>query len=168
MTGAGMLEEEGVVTALIDARARVRTQRKSACGQCAVHGACGTSLLERFFGRRPVELLALNQVGARVGDRVTVGVKESSLLAAAVAAYLAPLAALMAGAALGQSFGGARADSASLLGAVLGFTLALLWLRGYSARLSGRPEQQPRILRRLGSTSAGCVAAPSAVADDPA
>lgn len=166
MTASGMLEEEGVVTAVRGARASVRTERKSACGQCAVNGACGTSLLERFFGRRPVELLAANEIGARVGERVAVGVSESSLLAAAAAAYLVPLVALMAGAALGQSFGDTWADLASLLGAALGFALALLWLRGYSARLAGRSERQPRILRRLGSTSA-TVAAPSAAADGP-
>ncbi|NEX20101.1 SoxR reducing system RseC family protein [Thiorhodococcus mannitoliphagus] len=159
-----MLEESGVVTDVSGERARVRTERKRACGNCAVNDACGTSLLEHFFGRRPVELTVLNQVGARVGDRVTIGIRESSLLGAAVAAYLVPLLALMLGAAIGQSLGGAWAESASLLGAALGFVLALLWLRGYSVRLAGRSGYQPSILRRLGPTSA-VLAAPSAPAD---
>ena len=81
-----MIEEQGIVIAVSGDYARVRARRQSACGQCAVQGACGTSLLERFFGRRPAEVMAWNQAGAAVGDRVMIGISERGLLGAAMAA----------------------------------------------------------------------------------
>lgn len=148
-----MIEERGVVTAVSGDYAWVRTERKTACGQCAVNGACGTSLLERFFGRRPSELSALNQVGAGVGDEVTVGISEQSLLKASVAAYLTPVLGLILGAWAGQTLSGGTGQAASLVGALLGLALALLWLRGYSVVSTRRPGEQPLILRRLTSRS---------------
>ena len=144
-----MIEEEGTVIAVQGAYAQVQTQRRSGCGQCVAQDACGTSLLERFFGRRTVALTALNQVHAAVGERVLVGISEQGLLRSALAAYLVPILALLAGAMLGDALGGERADIASVLGAILGLALALLWLRGYSVASARDPERQPQILRRL-------------------
>lgn len=154
-----MIEERGVITAVLGRYAQVRTERKSACGQCAVNGACGTSLLERLFGRRQVELTALNTPGAQVGDLVCVGISEAGLLRAAIVAYLVPILALIVGAGIGEHLGGLHAPLVSLLGAGLGFALALLWLRSYSVALSHQPGRQPMILRRLSATSSA-VAAP--------
>ena len=148
-----MIEEEGTVIAVQGDYAQVQTQRRSGCGQCVAQDACGTSLLERFFGRRAVALTALNPVQAVVGERVLVGVSEQGLLRAALAAYLVPILALLAGAMLGDALGGERADLASTLGAILGLALALLWLRSYSVASARKPERQPLILRRLDTHS---------------
>ena len=149
-----MIEEEGTVIAVQGDYGQVETQRRSACGKCVAQDACGTSLLERFFGRRTVALTVLNPVQAMVGDRVLVGISEQGLLRAALAAYLVPILALLAGAMLGDALGGDRADTASVLGAILGLALALLWLRGYSVASARKPERQPLILRRLEAHSA--------------
>ncbi|MBK1724488.1 SoxR reducing system RseC family protein [Thiocystis violacea] len=148
-----MIEEQGIVIAVSSGYARVRTQRQSACGHCEVSGACGTSLLERFFARRPVELTALNPVEAVVGDRVAVGISEQGLLKAAVAAYLVPVLALICGAVVGDAYGGDHREAMSLLGAVVGLVLALLWLRGYSVVSARNPGRRPRVLRRLAPNS---------------
>lgn len=144
-----MIEEQGRVTALVDDCARVSAARRSACGQCQVNNACGTSLLDRVFGRQPVELLAHNPVGAQVGDEVIVGLSEAGLLRSAAAAYLIPLLGLIGGAWLGEQLGGTQAEIATVLGAMSGLALAFWWLRGYSVALAQRPEYQPVILRRL-------------------
>ncbi|MCK7582922.1 MAG: SoxR reducing system RseC family protein [Chromatiales bacterium] len=144
-----MIEERGRIIALIGDQARITAERRSACGQCSVNNACGTSLLERFFGRRPVELLARNPIGAQVGEEVIVGLSEQGLLRTAAAAYLAPILGLIIGAAVGDQIGGNSPEVASVLGALGGLALAFWWLRGYSVTLSQRPERQPVILRRL-------------------
>ncbi len=140
-----MIEEQGTVIGLAGPYARVRTRRRSACGTCSVQGACGTSLLERYLGRRMVELTAFNQANAVVGDRVLIGISEHDLLSAAVAAYLVPILALLAGALIGDAVGGLHAEIISLFGAILGLALAMIWLRGYSV-LGAR---HPLVLRRL-------------------
>ncbi|MFB1489269.1 MULTISPECIES: SoxR reducing system RseC family protein [unclassified Thiocapsa] len=146
-----MIEESGVVVSIDGSYARVRIERRTVCGGCAAHGACGTSLIERFFGRSSIQVEALNQAQASVGERVVLGISEQGLLSVSFAVYFAPLAGLLGGALAGEALagiaGGRYADAAALLGAGLGFTLALLWLRGYSARSRTRPDQQAVVCR---------------------
>lgn len=147
-----MIEESGIVVSIEGPYAYVETERRSTCGGCAAHGACGTSLIERFFGRHAIRVRALNQAQAAVGERVVVGISEQGLLSASFAVYLAPLVGLVGGALAGDGlFGGFSAgryaDAAALVGALLGFALALFWLRGYSARSRRRPEQQAVVCR---------------------
>jgi sigma-E factor negative regulatory protein RseC len=148
-----MIEEPGLVVTVEGEYAEVQTQRRGACGGCSANGVCGTSLLERYLGRRSVHLRALNRAGAGVGDRVLVGVSEQGLVKAAVAGYLLPLLGLIAGALLGQSLGrwlgGVETDIPSLVGAAIGFALALRWLRRYSAGVEHDPRRRPVVLRRL-------------------
>jgi sigma-E factor negative regulatory protein RseC len=154
-----MIEEQGTVVSLRGKLAEVRTQRRGGCDGCDSSAGCGTALVDRFLGRRTVTLRARNPVGARVGDRVVIGVREGGLLAAALAAYLVPILGLIAGGVLGQWLGqpgpppdpsAAGADTSALVGALLGFMLALFWLRRYSAGRARRTELDPVVLRRLG------------------
>lgn len=143
-----MIEEQGVVVALDGDYAEVRTERRGGCGGCAADGACGTSLLDRFLGRRAVLVRARNPAGAAVGERVLVGVSEAGLVKAALAAYLMPVLGLVVGAVVGQWTGG---DPWSILVGLLGFLLALFWLRRYSAAVAGAAGRHPIVLRRLPS-----------------
>lgn len=163
-----MIEEEGTVVSLSEGVAEVRTERRGGCSGCGAQSGCGTALMDRFLGRRVVTLRARNQADALVGDRVVVGVSESGLLCAAAAAYLVPILGLAIGGVLGQAVAlwlgrpgplGPAADSGSdlpaLIGASLGFVLALFWLRRYSAQRARHPEQDPVVVRRL-SGGASC------------
>ncbi len=147
-----MIEETGVVVALSGALAEVETRRQGACGSCLANGACGTSLLARYLGRRPLVLRALNRAGAAPGDSVIVGVPEEGLVTASLAAYLVPLLGLMAGGALGQGLGedlGAGAGG-SILGALLGLGLGLGWLSRFNRAHAQDPRYQAVVLRRVG------------------
>ena len=141
-----MIEEQGVVVTLDGDYVEVRTERRGTCGGCSADGACGISLLDRFLGRRVVLVRARNPVGAWVGERVVVAVSEAGLVRAALAAYLMPILGLVVGAMAGQRAGG---DTWSLLCGVLGFLLALYWLRRYSAASARDPGRNPIVLRRL-------------------
>ncbi|MCF7983575.1 MAG: SoxR reducing system RseC family protein [Thiohalocapsa sp.] len=148
-----MIEQQAIVIACRNDVADVEAVRASSCGACSVNGACGTSLLDRVLGRRPLRLSVPNGIGARVGDRVIIGVPEAALLRAAVAAYLVPLLGLIAGAIAGQEVGmllggeGAAA-AASLLGGIGGFAAALQWVRGHSHKLAEDPQYRAVLLRR--------------------
>ena len=67
-----MIEQDGTVLAVHGELAEVQCRRQSTCGGCSVNGACGTSLLERFFGRRQLILTVRNPVAARPGETVVV------------------------------------------------------------------------------------------------
>ena len=147
-----MIEEKGNVLHAADGIAVVEAVRRSSCGSCAAAGGCGTSLLDRFLGRRPLRLQVENSLGVAAGEAVVVGVPESALLRAAAAAYLGPLAGLIGGAILGQhwplpSTAGAT-ELTSIVGGVLGLVVALRLVAGYSARLAVDPRFRPVLLRR--------------------
>ncbi|EIC22641.1 SoxR reducing system RseC family protein [Thiorhodovibrio frisius] len=147
-----MIEEQAIVIAVDDRFAEVEPQRRATCDHCGVKGACGTSLIDRFLGRRPVRLRVTNAIGARVGERVILGVADAVLLRAAVVAYLVPLLGLLLGAALALELADWRqwpgAQSWSLGGGVLGFALSLRWVADYSRRLRGDPRYRAVLLGR--------------------
>lgn len=147
-----MIEETGRVVAVRGDLAEVESQRRSACGGCSATSACGTSLLEQYFGRKPLLLEARNPIGAEPGEDVIVGVPENTLVGAAFAAYLVPLAALIGGGILGSLLAGVLAPTAaqaiSILGGIGGFSAALVWLGRFSRNRASDAHYQAVILRR--------------------
>jgi sigma-E factor negative regulatory protein RseC len=147
-----MIEESGRVLAVRGELAEVESQRRSACGGCAATSSCGTSLLERYFGRRRLILEAHNPIGAEPGDSVVVGVPEDTVVGAAFAAYLVPLAALIAGGILGSALAGVIAPGAvqglSILGGAAGFAAALWWLGRFSRARAADARYRAVILRQ--------------------
>jgi sigma-E factor negative regulatory protein RseC len=86
-----LIEESAVIIARDGQFADVQALRRGACGACGARAACGTSLLDRFLGRRPLHLRVVNVLDARIGEQVVIGVPETALLQAAVSAYLVPM-----------------------------------------------------------------------------
>jgi sigma-E factor negative regulatory protein RseC len=99
-----------------------------------------------------MEVEALNDVGARVGDRIVLRVSSGALLKVAFMLYIFPVLLLMSGALLGQKLGPAlRYDpsSFSLLLGVFGFVAAFVIVRLRSSRMARKSEYRPRIVRVL-------------------
>lgn len=146
-----MIEELAVVVATDQHGAEVEPQRRAGCDGCGVRGACGTSLIDRFLGRRPVRLHVANAIDAKVGDRVIIGLEESILTRAALAAYLVPLLGLILFAILARELARAfhwpGAELWSMAGALVGFVLALRWVAGYGRRLRAHPRYRALLLR---------------------
>ena len=71
-----MLTEKATVIAIRHDTAVVETRRRSACGGCAVNASCGTGVIARWWGDRPLRMEVGNSVGARVGEEVLLGVEE--------------------------------------------------------------------------------------------
>jgi sigma-E factor negative regulatory protein RseC len=143
-----MIEQRATVLSSAPGVAIVRGLRESTCGSCSASGGCGTSLIDRFLGRRPAEIEVSDGVGVKTGETVVIGMPEATVLKAAVAAYLGPLAGLMLGAILGSAAGDASSEAATLAGAAVGFALALRAVSGYSRRLARDPRSRPVLLRR--------------------
>jgi sigma-E factor negative regulatory protein RseC len=158
-----VIEELGTVVAVHGELAEVESRRRSACGSCEVKGACGTSLLERFFGRRRLLLTVHNPIGARPGDRVVVGVPEQALLTASFAAYMVPLLAMLGGGVAGDMLASGisqqHGDGLSILGGVAGLAAALLWLGRFS-RARARGDRYRAVILRQGVSTGLAVATP--------
>jgi len=147
-----MIEENGQVVKVEGGYAWVETLRTSTCGACAAGQGCGASVLASVLGQRNAPVRVINGIGALVGDRVVIGIAESSLVRGSLAVYAVPLAGLFIGALTGHYLGDGwaprHADLSDLLGAAAGFAAGLGWLKHFS-RATGRDDRyQPVILRR--------------------
>jgi len=142
-----MIEQQAQVMALDGDHALVAIVRQSACGSCAAKSGCGTSVIASLFPQRQQQLRVSNTAKACPGDQVLIGLPESGLQRASLLLYGVPLLGLLAGALLGQEWGGSEPQA--ILGGLLGAGIGLWFVRWQSSRGSAL---QPVMLRRL-STS---------------
>ena len=143
-----MATEEGIVFKLGDAgpgTAWVRTTRSSACAGCSSRDACHAE-----GGGKEMEVEAINTASARVGDRIVLNIKTSSLLKATFLLYVFPILAMIAGALLGQTVAGMRGADPSGLSALFGFLffgLAFIAIRIVGRFLSKDASYKPEIIK---------------------
>lgn len=97
-----MIEEQGLVIAVEADAVIVQTQRASTCGSCASKQSCGTSVLAKGMGKGVTHLRIVTDQDVKVGDTVTLAIKESALLKGSLFIYLFPLTAMILGALLGD------------------------------------------------------------------
>ncbi|GAO36272.1 positive regulator of sigma E, RseC/MucC [Sulfuricella sp. T08] len=145
-----MIETEAVVVKIEHAVAYVQAERKSNCSSCS-ESSCGTSVLANFFGKRTPLYRASNEVGAKVGDRVVVGLNESALFKGTLLLYLFPLLLLFVGAVAGSVLAVTAdvKDGYSVAGACIGLAAGFLGLKLFSSKMGLARQFQPVILSRM-------------------
>lgn len=152
-----MITEKAIVVAIENNETWIETQRQSACGQCSANKGCGTSVLSKVLGNKLSKMKAINHIDARVGDEVTVGLNESSLLKGAFMTYLLPLLFLFVFALLGQFFSRIfsleNIELVTIIFSALGFYLGLQKLKSFSKSISGDERFQPVIINISGKIS---------------
>lgn len=115
------------------------------CGRCHEKGGCGGQTLTQMFCSEPKRYRVANDVGAGVGDHVTVAIAAGSVRQSANLGYVLPLTATIAGALLGMQLG---EDPGAMLGAVAGLLLSLLYIRRRTATGTGFSATHPHIISR--------------------
>ena len=127
----------GLVVALDGNQARIRFLRGSACAHC---GACLTA------GENEMEVMLVNTLGAKVGDRVAVDLSPNRVVQASLLAYAIPLVLLIAGVFIGSRF----SDWLGLVLGVLACGIAYLILRLVERKTKKKSSFQPQMERILG------------------
>ncbi|WP_234086818.1 SoxR reducing system RseC family protein [Azonexus sp. R2A61] len=132
------------VSALDGREALVEVQQ--GCGRCYEKGGCGGQSLTQMFCNGPKRYRVRNDVGAQVGDTVSVAVAPGNIRRSANLAYGLPVVACLAGAIVGDLWlGDVAAMLGGLLGLFAGFALMLQRSRGEAANAA----DQPYILSRM-------------------
>jgi sigma-E factor negative regulatory protein RseC len=147
-----MIETPALVMRAEGQTAWVETRMEGACGSCG-SGGCDVAILSNLFHRRPREYRVHNGIGARVGDRVMVGLREGALLRSTAAIYGLPLLLLLAGAMLGGWLApeaGVR-DDYSVVGALAALMAGGAWIAWFAGKSRRDDRYQPVILRRTES-----------------
>lgn len=130
-----MIEEYAVVTKCAGNQATLEIERRTACGICGQKRGCGNATWGKLLGHESHEFTADNDVDAKVGDSVVVGIDEHAVLNSAFLMYVVPLAGLLVGTFVADYL--TKNQFYVILGAALGLTVGFLWAKGH---LLGRDQ----------------------------
>ncbi|MDH5356175.1 MAG: SoxR reducing system RseC family protein, partial [Gammaproteobacteria bacterium] len=83
-------------------RVEIQMLRQSACSHCELNQGCGTGAIGRLLGHRSKSLVIETTFDLEPGDRVILGMPDSSFLKASLLIYGLPLFSLMLSAIAGQ------------------------------------------------------------------
>lgn len=140
-----MIVERGEVIDSRDGIAVVLVNRSSACEGCGAKGACHT-----FGGGRDAKISVDNEVGAKAGDVVEIGIEEASLVKASFVVYILPIIALLLGAVAGQSLSGYIGISeggAAAFGGLLALIGSLIVIRLFDPVFKKYRSMRPKIIK---------------------
>lgn len=139
-----MIKEWATVIAWDNGMAQVSCDVKTSCNSCSTRAGCGTRVLNKLGPQTSHTITVPCAEPLVVGQKVELGITESSLLGSAMLVYMSPLLGLFVVATLFQVLFGS--DIAALSGAILGGVGGFLIAKGLSPRLAARETWQPIIL----------------------
>jgi len=119
--------------------------RKTACGLCGKTRGCGNAIWGKIFAHKVTSFKAQNNINAKVGQGVIVGIDESALMKSALLIYIVPLVTMFIGAILVSLV--FSTNLAAMLGAVAGMLLGYFWVKAHTAGRTYYQEHHPSILR---------------------
>ncbi len=148
-----MLEEEGRVIKLEDGIAIVHAERGSSCGGCSAKSACHA--MSGDDGKM-MEMRAINDLGAKVGDRVKVAIDSIVFLKSSFLVYVVPLVVMIGGGVAGDSYArnnmpGSDPDLVAGGVGIICLIVSFLLIGVWSKKLEKKREYQPKIIRIIGN-----------------
>ena len=142
-----MATEQGIVTKTDSRAAWVKTIKSGACKGCTARGSCHS-----LGGGDDMEVKAINEAGAKVGDRIVLSLETSSLLKASFLLYVFPILLLIIGALMGQEIAPYIDFNPSGFSAILGFSFffaAVLIIKAKANKMAKKNEYRPKIIKIL-------------------
>ena len=146
-----MATEQGIVIKTDSRTAWVKTIKSANCAGCSAKGSCHSK-----GAGEEMEVNAINEAGARKGDRIVLSFETSSLLKATFLLYVFPILLLIIGAAIGHEMAPKFDFNPSGFSAIIGFIFffaALLIIKTAANRLARKNEYRPKIIKILTRTS---------------
>jgi sigma-E factor negative regulatory protein RseC len=142
-----MATEHGIVIRTDSRGAWVKTVKSGSCEGCSAQGSCH-SLSERG----EMEVNAINEAGAKAGDRIVLSFETASLLKATFLLYVFPILLLVIGAVIGQEAAPHFNFNPSVFSAIIGFSFffaAVLVIKVKANKLAQKNEYRPKIVKVL-------------------
>lgn len=134
-------EQEGIVIELNDNIAKVKVARHSHCENC---GACP--------GSNAMIVKAINDIGAREGQKVIFQIKEDGMVKAAFIVYIFPLLLVIAGLMMGSLTAeviNASAVNFQVAGGIVGFMFSIVVIIYYEKVYKCSVNKLPKIIKIL-------------------
>ena len=142
-----MATEHGIVIRADAQAAWVKTIKTGACEGCSARGSCHS-----LGNRGEMEVKAINEAGAKAGDRIVLSFETASLLKASFLLYVFPILLLILGAAIGQQTAPYFGFNPSGFSAVVGFSFffgAVLIIKYKADKLAKKNAYLPKVIKIL-------------------
>lgn len=134
-------EQQGIVIEINNNIARVKVARHSHCENC---GACP--------GSNAMVLEVVNDIGARVGQKVVFEIKEEGMVKAAFVVYVLPLLFTIIGIAIGSlisEFTNIAVFSFQVFGGIIAFIFSIVVIIYYEKVYKSNVNRLPKIIKIL-------------------
>ena len=142
-----MATENGIVIRTDSRGAWVKTTKSGSCEGCSARGSCHS-----LSDRGEMEVNAINEAGAKVGDRIVLSFDTSPLLKATFLLYVFPILFLILGAVIGNETAPYLNINPSGFSAIVGFSFffaAVLIIKVRANKLAEKNEYRPKIIKIL-------------------
>lgn len=139
-----MMREWATVVAWKEGVATLHTEAKTTCNSCSSRKGCGSHMLNKLGPKNAHVMQIASPEPLQPGQRIELGIRESSLLGSALLVYMTPLFGLFLVAGLFQML--FHSDLASACGALLGGVGGFIVAKGVSTLVGEREAFQPVIL----------------------
>jgi len=140
-----MIEESGTVLSTEKGFAEVETIRTSSCTACRARHGCGHHAIAQVSASNRMRMKVIDEFSVDVGQKVTIGIPEDTLLQASLWMYFIPLLGLVAGATLPAIWHAGNGISVVL--SLSGFFSGLWLAKKKSQKEENNPNFYPKILR---------------------
>jgi len=140
-----MATEEGIVTKTNSHTAWVKTTKTSACESCAAKSSCTV-----LGGGKEMEVEAINNAGAKVGEKVVISFDSAPLLKATFMLYVLPILFLLVGAFIGDTLAPSFAMDRSICSLLMGllfFVVSIKFVKSKGNKLAKTDEYRPKITK---------------------
>jgi len=128
-----MLYETGIVSQIHGNIATVQTQNQLACSSCKVVDTCGNGIVEKYLSGKIFSSEVKNELDAKVGDKVTLAIPNSSVTKASILVYLIPLMSFIFSALAASFF--YQNENITILLSLCGLALGLFATKFYNRHL---------------------------------
>jgi sigma-E factor negative regulatory protein RseC len=139
-----MMREWATVVAWQDGIATLHSEVKTSCNSCSARKGCGSAMLNKLGPKDAHVMQIACEKPLQPGQRIELGIRESSLLGSALLVYMTPLLGLFMLSGLFQML--FHTDTAAACGALLGGIGGFIVAKGISLRFGDREAFQPIIL----------------------
>lgn len=126
----------------------IASDRGSVCQSCSARVGCGQKLLGQITASGSGYLKIANTIGAKTGDKVTVGIAENTLLLSSLLVYLIPLVAMALLAGMVDALW-VVGEGVIIAAGASGFLLGFLLVKQLSSKLSCNPDYHPQLIEKV-------------------
>jgi sigma-E factor negative regulatory protein RseC len=124
-----MIEEQAIVIKASKEHVTLEVVRTKPCGLCGQVRGCGNSIWGKIFSHQSGLIETRNNLNAKLGDVVILGIDETLMLKGSLMLYGVPLLLMFLGMTIANSFVTHMIEFYTLMGAVLGLSLGVMMIK---------------------------------------